>query len=79
VALYLEDASLLQATATVLGVEQSEKGWTVALDATPFHPQGGGQPADVGTCCAVESATGRIRDRCAVAGKAAACFLRAWL
>jgi len=49
VALYLEDASLLQATATVLGVEQSEKGWTVALDATPFHPQGGGQPADVGT------------------------------
>ena len=48
-ALYLEDASLLEATATVLGVEHSEAdGWTAVLDATIFHPQGGGQPADRG-------------------------------
>ena len=48
-ALYLGDTSLLETTATVLGVEESEKGWTAVLDATCFHPQGGGQPSDVGT------------------------------
>ena len=47
-ALYLGDSSLLETTATVLGVEQSDEGWTVVLDATVFHPQGGGQPSDVG-------------------------------
>ena len=48
-ALYLGDTSLLETTATVLGVEEGEKGWTAVLDATVFHPQGGGQPSDVGT------------------------------
>ena len=48
-ALYLGDTSLLETTATVLGLEEGEKGWTAVLDATVFHPQGGGQPSDVGT------------------------------
>lgn len=48
-ALYLQDSELLEARATVLGLEESEKGWSVVLDATCFHPQGGGQPADIGT------------------------------
>ena len=48
-ALYLRDSGVLQAHATVLGVEHNDKGWLVVLDATPFHPQGGGQPADIGT------------------------------
>ena len=43
------DTSLLETTATVLGVEEGEKGWTAVLDATVFHPQGGGQPSDAGT------------------------------
>jgi len=35
----------------VLAVTQleSEGGWSVVLDSTCFHPQGGGQPADTGT------------------------------
>ena len=48
-ALYLGDTSMLETTATVLGLEEGEKGWTAVLDATVFHPQGGGQPSDVGT------------------------------
>ena len=48
-ALYLADASLLTTTATVLGVEADDSGWNVVLDATVFHPQGGGQPSDVGS------------------------------
>jgi len=37
--------------ATVLTIEPAENGagWCVILDATCFHPQGGGQPADEGT------------------------------
>ena len=48
-ALYLNDASLHETTAKVIGLEQSDDGWAAILDATVFHPQGGGQPADVGT------------------------------
>ena len=48
-ALYLQDSELLHARATVLGLENDDKGWSAVLDATPFHPQGGGQPADLGT------------------------------
>ena len=35
----------------MLAVEElpDGKGFSVILDATCFHPQGGGQPADVGT------------------------------
>ena len=48
-ALYLSDTALLETTATVIGLEESEKGWAAVLDATVFHPQGGGQPADIGS------------------------------
>ena len=44
--LYLNDMSLLQHSATVVGV--SECGEQVMLDASVFHPQGGGQPSDAG-------------------------------
>ena len=51
VALYQTDTRLLTSNATVLAVEPLDggQGWAVVLDQTIFHPQGGGQPADVGT------------------------------
>jgi Ser-tRNA(Ala) deacylase AlaX len=51
VALYQTDTYLLKSDATVLAVEPLDggEGWAVVLDQTVFHPQGGGQPADVGT------------------------------
>ena len=51
VALYQTDTLLLTSNATVLAVEPLDggQGWAVVLDQTIFHPQGGGQPADVGT------------------------------
>ena len=51
VALYQTDTYLLTSDAIVLAVEQLDggEGWAVVLDQTVFHPQGGGQPADVGT------------------------------
>ena len=50
-ALYQQDTYLFESEATVLAVEElpDGKGFSVILDATCFHPQGGGQPADVGT------------------------------
>ncbi|CAI0729339.1 alanyl-tRNA synthetase [Serratia entomophila] len=40
----------LQAEARVLACTPAEDGaFAIELDATPFHPQGGGQPADGGT------------------------------
>src|SRR5947209_127044 len=35
--------------ASVVSVQPHEDGLAVVLDRTPFHPQGGGQPADRGT------------------------------
>ena len=51
VALYQTDTYLLTSDAIVLAVEPLDggEGWAVVLDQTVFHPQGGGQPADVGT------------------------------
>lgn len=49
-ALYQTDTYLFTASALVLEKKALESGaWVVALDATCFHPQGGGQPADTGS------------------------------
>ncbi len=39
----------VQAEAQVLSCAPAEAGAAAELDATLFHPQGGGQPSDVGT------------------------------
>ncbi|KAF7026967.1 hypothetical protein CFC21_039046 [Triticum aestivum] len=53
---YFDDMWALRAPATVLSLHQEEGGRrAVVLDATVFHPQGGGQPADTG---AIVSAAG---------------------
>ena len=43
--LFLEDTALCRCEATVLAASAAE----VVLDASCFHPQGGGQPSDLGT------------------------------
>lgn len=45
--LYLQDMSLLSASAQILSIDPLAK--TVTLTRTPFYPQGGGQPSDRGT------------------------------
>ena len=53
-ALYLFSDEL-KATASVLSCEPLEDGlWAVQLDKTIFHPQGGGQPSDIGHINGVE-------------------------
>ena len=49
VKLYERDAYLREFTATVMTCEQTKKGYAVTLDQTAFFPEGGGQPADLGT------------------------------
>ena len=55
-ALYMTDTYLFTATATVLRITPLDegKGYEVMLDTTCFHPQGGGQPGDVGTIASVD-------------------------
>jgi len=38
----------LSAVAVVLGCSEGRDGYEVTLDRTVFHPQGGGQPSDIG-------------------------------
>ena len=53
-ALYLNDDRTTD-RAKVLSCEPTENGlWAVRLDHTIFHPQGGGQPSDVGTINGVD-------------------------
>ena len=47
--LYYDDCHLKAFTANVVSCQESEKGFWVALDATAFYPEGGGQACDLGT------------------------------
>mmetsp|Transcript_13774 Transcript_13774/g.36717 ORF Transcript_13774/g.36717 Transcript_13774/m.36717 type:complete len:208 (+) Transcript_13774:493-1116(+) len=50
--LYLTDTYLFETTSTILSISPSETDpalFDIVLDRTIFHPQGGGQPSDVGT------------------------------
>lgn len=47
--LYYENCHLYDFHATVTDCQKSEKGYLVALDATAFYPEGGGQACDLGT------------------------------
>ena len=49
VKLYYEDAFLREFTAVVVSCEADKKNYAVVLDHTAFYPEGGGQPADMGT------------------------------
>lgn len=46
--LYYENSHLYEFEATVLSCAGTEKGYLVALDATAFYPEGGGQACDLG-------------------------------
>lgn len=47
--LYYEDCHLSTFTACVTDCQPSERGYWIALDATAFYPEGGGQSWDTGT------------------------------
>lgn len=47
--LYYENCHLREFSATVIGCEETEKGYFVTLDRTAFYPEGGGQACDLGT------------------------------
>lgn len=47
--LYYQDAYATKFTAKVLECTEEKQGYQVILDKTLFYPEGGGQPADMGT------------------------------
>ena len=47
--LFDEDAYLTEFEATVLSCTETETGFEMVIDQTAFFPEGGGQPADMGT------------------------------
>ena len=52
--LYDEDAFLRKFTAVVQTCEPWKDAYRLTLDRTAFYPEGGGQPADLGTLTPVE-------------------------
>ncbi|WP_434524143.1 alanyl-tRNA editing protein [Photorhabdus asymbiotica] len=48
VQLYFNDSALVAEVQVLKCIARDEQTYAVALDATPFHPQGGGQPSDIG-------------------------------
>ncbi len=60
--LYEQDAYMQTFKATVLSCEPCKKGFAVTLDQTAFFPEGGGQPADVGTLGGEEVLDVQIKD-----------------
>jgi alanyl-tRNA synthetase len=60
--LFYEDQGRTEFEAVVLDViDRGEDGYDVALDQTMFYPEGGGQPADVGTL-STDDATVEVED-----------------
>ena len=47
--LYYADSHLFRFQAKILSCEEKNGIWQVIADRTAFFPEGGGQPADVGT------------------------------
>ena len=60
--LYYEDCNLSSFTANILSCEKAEGGYLVALDATAFYPEGGGQAADTGVLGGVRVLHTREKD-----------------
>ncbi|WP_121744118.1 alanine--tRNA ligase [Natronorubrum halophilum] len=59
--LYYDDQERTQFEAVVLDVFEREGGYDVVLDQTMFYPEGGGQPADVGSL-STDDATVEVED-----------------
>ncbi len=60
--LYEQDAYIKEFEATVLSCEECKNGYAVVLDRTAFFPEGGGQPADVGTIDGVKVTDVQIKN-----------------
>ncbi|PSQ10416.1 alanine--tRNA ligase [Halobacteriales archaeon QS_5_70_15] len=65
--LFYDDQDRTEFEAVVLDVIEREEGYDVALDQTMFYPEGGGQPADVGTL-STDDVTVEVEDVQAVDG-----------
>lgn len=60
--LYLNDPAPAQVTVNVLSCQPDpSSGFQVILNATPFHPQGGGQPSDTGYLRHADGVTATVR------------------